>query len=266
MTKKFFSQKMDWLVEVAGTPGMSLRALAAAVACADAAFAPGVVRKTQSELSDRLGKPQSAISPGCRELVRLGFLRVRQNGNRSNYSLNFDVNSRQSRQSVLPHTLKQYIRRADETVSAPPYIEGGLLADEVGHREPIARSVVRVDTTRAADEHYNRTPVEGRAYSARPEIGDVDRSVRSKAMAEIASAPEVARPDRLESEAERIFGRPLRDDQVIQCRRLIETLGREDFGQRLQSYELGVEAGIVRPISIAKWLRQGGLVEVSNVA
>ena len=259
--KSFIGHKMQWLLDAASTPGITVRALGAAITCAEGAWPPDAeVRPTQSEMAASIGKPQSALSTGCRELLELGLLRVRVNGNRRHYSLDFD---RLNRSTPPKRAAKGKLRQsaatdialpsvADSDLSAPPDI-----ANTLGNIRSDGSTI-----SAATVEHYSLIPLEGDDLLPSPLTEDVEESISQS----LAGAPDGARPCRLETEVEAIFGRPLRYDQLMQFRKLFSTLGSDDLAQRLVNYREGVEAGTIASIPISKWLRQGGLVGVQNVA
>lgn len=157
--KDFQIAKMGWLVAWAGHSAATVRSLAAAVACADQAWSPtGEVKSTQKELAASLGKPQSAISAGCATLIEHGFLTVRRNGNRSIYSLNFDLSTRSAAPKKAPRGIKRKSAAADTPISTPP--DKGIEAPNI-RRGGSSLSA-------AADEHYIPIPIEGTLETFQP--------------------------------------------------------------------------------------------------
>lgn len=256
--KNFYAQKMDWLVEVAAVSGIAVRTLAAAIACADASFPPGEVKKKQRELAARLGKPQSAISQGCADLFRMGFLSAKQNGNRTIYALDFDVEHRKPPQK---RALKGKLRSsagADSATSAAADIAVSATPD-------IAASDTNIRTSGSAlsapaDEHYNRTLHKGDGE-------EPSTRTPSSIPLDMAGAPDGARLHGcLVGDIEEAFGRPLLAHHADLFAALIELVGKDTVHGRLASYRAGLEAGSISPVSIAKWLRRQGLMEVRDVA
>lgn len=83
-----------------------------------------------------------------------------------------------------------------------------------------------------------------------------------------ASAPEGARQlhGRLESELEDAFGRSLHDHERERIIDLVGQIGRPAVHARVSAYVEALQSGATSPLSVARWLRQGGLVGISNVA
>lgn len=242
------AERAAWLRALAADPGVKLTALRVGIVIAE--HVNSETREawpSQVTIATILNDDRGNVSRGLAQLVKLGHLEVELVGRSNRYRMR------------LENSVPRYTHSGDTT---PQTV--------IKKRVDLAEESVCPDTRDpCATAHPILEDIGGIIEGAAPEGARAPITEQSALYLhsnEQAGAPDGARPDRLEFEAEIIFGRPLGRDQLTQFRKLVSTLGREDLGQRLANYRHGVEAGIIAPLPFAKWLRQGGLVGVANVA